>query len=134
MPTDIILLMWRAGSYPIVDGRLGNRQVIFLPEPASHFFRRPLLLTDKFKDPARTLGEMERLPGIFALRRLVFKTASRPSYTPLELELRLFSRDMVLTHTPIVSAMKLSERFFCSNTLIVYLCSEVNCLYIAIQN
>ena len=28
--------------------------------------------------------------------------------------------------------MKLSEHFFCSNTLIliVYLCSEVNCLYI----
>ena len=52
MPTDIILLMWRAGSYPIVDGRLGNRQVIFLPEPASHFFRRPLLLADKLKGPA----------------------------------------------------------------------------------
>ena len=73
---------------------------------------------------------MERLPGILALRRLAFNAAGRPSYTPCTLELRLFSRETVLTQTPMVLTMKLSEHFFCSNTLIVYLCSEVNCLYI----
>ena len=73
---------------------------------------------------------MERLPGVLALRRLAFNAARRPSYTPCTLELRLFSRETVLTQTPMVLAMKLSEHFFCSNTLIVYLCSEVNCLYI----
>ena len=77
---------------------------------------------------------MERLPGVLALRRLAFNAARRPSYTPYTLELRLFSRKTVLTQTPIVLAMKLSEYVFCSNTLIVYLCSEVNCLYITIQN
>ena len=73
---------------------------------------------------------MERLPGVLALRRLAFNAARRPSYTPCTLELRLFSHETVLTQTPMVLAMKLSEHFFCSNTLIVYLCSEVNCLYI----
>ena len=73
---------------------------------------------------------MERLPGVPALRRLAFNVARRPSYTPCTLELRLFSRETVLTLTPMVLAMKLSEHFFCSNTLIVYLCSEVNSLYI----
>ena len=73
---------------------------------------------------------MERLPGVLALRRLAFNVARRPSYTPCTLELRLFSRETVLTQTPMVLAMKLSEHFFCSNTLIVYLCSEVNSLYI----
>ena len=73
---------------------------------------------------------MERLLGVLALRRLAFNAARRPSYTPCTLELRLFSRETVLTQTPMVLAMKLSEHFFCSNTLIVYLCSEVNCLYI----
>ena len=73
---------------------------------------------------------MERLPGVLALLRLTFNAARRPSYTPYTLELRLFSRETVLTQTPMVLAMKLSEHFFCSNTLIVYLCSEVNCLYI----
>ena len=110
-----------------------DRLSSFLSQPAT-FSGDHYSLRISSKALLRTQGEMERLSGILALRRLVFKTASRPSYTPLELELRLFSRDMVLTHTPIVSAMKLSERFFCSNTLIVYLCSEVNCLYIAIQN
>ena len=65
-----------------------------------------------------------------ALQRLTFNVAWRPSYTPCTLELRLFSRETVLTLTPMALAMKLSEHFFCSNTLIVYLCSEVNCLYI----
>ena len=64
---------------------------------------------------------MERLPGVPALRRLAFNAARRPSYTPDTLELHLFSRKTVLTQTPIVLAMKLSEYFFCSNTLIVYL-------------
>ena len=73
---------------------------------------------------------MERLPGIPALRRLAFNVARWLSYTPCTLELRLFSSETVLTLTPMVLAMKLSEHFFCSNTLIVYLCSEVNCLYI----
>ena len=73
---------------------------------------------------------MERLPGVLALRRLAFNAARRPSYTPCTLELRLFSRETVLTQTPMVLAIKLSEHFFCSNTLIVYLCSKVNCLYI----
>ena len=73
---------------------------------------------------------MERLPGVLALRRLAFNAARRPSYTPCTLELRLFSSETVLTLTPMVLAMKLSEHFFCSNTLIVYLCSEVNSLYI----
>ena len=59
-----------------------------------------------------------------------FQRARRPSYTPYTLELRLFSRETVLTQTPMLLAMKLSKHFFCSNTLIVYLCSEVNCLYI----
>ncbi|SET06584.1 hypothetical protein SAMN04487825_1131, partial [Prevotella sp. kh1p2] len=53
-----------------------------------------------------------------------------PSYTPSALELRLRSRLTVLTDTPMVPAMKLSEHFLWSNTLIVYLCSGVNCLYI----
>ena len=70
------------------------------------------------------------MPGVPALRRLAFNVARRPSYTPCTLELRLFSRETVLTQIPMVLAMKLSEHFFCSNTLIVYLCSEVNCLYI----
>ena len=73
---------------------------------------------------------MERLPGVLALRRLAFNVARRQSYTSCTLELRLFSHETVLTLTPMVLAMKLSEHFFCSNTLIVYLCSEVNCLYI----
>ena len=73
---------------------------------------------------------MERLPGIPALRRLAFNVARWLSYTSCTLELRLFSSETVLTLTPMVLAMKLSEHFFCSNTLIVYLCSEVNCLYI----
>jgi len=69
MPTDIFLMMWRAGSYPIVDGRLGNRQVLFLPEPACHFFRRPLLLADEFKDPAADIrgnGTVTRHLGLAA--------------------------------------------------------------------
>ena len=78
----------------------------------------------------QTWGDMERLPGVPALRRLAFNVARRPSYTPCTLELRLFSRETVLTLTPMALVMKLSEHFFCSNTLIVYLCSEVNCLYI----
>src|SRR3712207_474321 len=73
---------------------------------------------------------MRRLPGVPALRRLDFATAIRPSYSPLALELRLRSRQTVLTDTPMVPAMKLSELFLWSNTLIVYLCSGVNCLYI----
>ena len=77
----------------------------------------------------RTWGNMERLPGVPALRHQAFNVARRQSYTSCTLELRLFSHETVLTLTPMVLAMKLSEHFFCSNTLIVYLCSEVNCLY-----
>lgn len=82
------------------------------------------------KTRLRTWGAMRRLPGVRAFRRFDFTTAIRPSYTPLALELRLRSRETVLTDTPMVLAMKLSEHFLWSNTLIVYLCSEVNCLYI----
>ena len=52
-------------------------------------------------------------------------------YTPRVLELRLSSRVMVELLTPIAFAISFLVHFFCSNTEIVYLCSEVSCLYIS---
>ena len=51
--------------------------------------------------------------------------------TPPWLELRFNSRVTVEGWTPIASAIDFFEHFLCSNTEIVYLCSEVSCLYIS---
>ena len=93
-----------------------------------------VILTDEFKDSTADVRGIWSGCRAFWPCDAWLNAARRPSYTPYTLELRLFSRETVLTQTPIVLAMKLSEHFFCSNTLIVYLCSEVNCLYITIQN
>lgn len=47
------------------------------------------------------------------------------------LELRLSSRVIVELLTPIACAISFFVHFLCSNTEIVYLCSEVSCLYIS---
>ena len=110
--------------------RVGSGQEHLAPIIPKGTTDRISLSRTRIKTLQRRWGDMEQLLGVLALRRLAFNAARRPSYTPCTLELRLFSRETVLTQTPMVLAMKLSEHFFCSNTLIVYLCSEVNCLYI----
>ena len=74
---------------------------------------------------------MERLPGIWCLRFSACLCALSHLYTPRELELRLNSRVTVELLTPIACAISFFVHFLCSNTEIVYLCSEVSCLYIS---
>ena len=78
----------------------------------------------------RNSAEIEWLPGFFDFRLRFFNSACLGSYTPLVFELREISRETVLTLTFMTRAMKVILIFFWSSTLIVYLCSEVNCLYI----
>ena len=74
---------------------------------------------------------MARLPGWRLLRLSALFCAQSHLYTPRWLELRFNSRVTVEGWTPIASAIDFFEHFLCSNTEIVYLCSEVSCLYIS---
>ena len=74
---------------------------------------------------------MARFPGVLLLRFSACFWALSHLYTPRWLELRFNSRVTVDGWTPMASAIDLFEHFLCSNTEIVYLCSEVNCLYIS---
>lgn len=106
----------------------------FIP---SSVFNRPAICSGDHcslrmspKTRVRTCCPMDRLPGGLALRRFVLRTARCALYTPFSLELRFISRETVLTDTFIVSAMNFNVHFLWSKTEIVYLCSEINCLYI----
>ena len=79
------------------------------------------------KTSARSARDIERFPGFLDLRLHFFNSACLGSYTPLTFELRVISRETVLVLTFITWAMKVLLIFFWSNTLIVYLCSDVNC-------
>ena len=74
---------------------------------------------------------MARLPGWRLLRLSALFCAQSHLYTPRWLELRFNSRVTVEGWTPIASAIDFFEHFLCSNTEIVYLCSEVSWLYIS---
>ena len=75
-----------------------------------------------------------RFPGCLCLWYTAFLWAVSHTYLPRLPVLRLSSRVMVEGCTPIALAMALFVSPFCNNTEIVYLCSEVSCLYISNAN
>ena len=75
-----------------------------------------------------------RFPGCLCLWYAAFLWAVSHTYLPRLPVLRLSSRVMVEGCTPIELAMALFVSPFCNNTEIVYLCSEVSCLYISNAN
>ena len=75
-----------------------------------------------------------RFPGCLCLWYTAFLWAVSQTYLPRLPVLRLSSRVMVEGCTPIALAMALFASPFCNNTEIVYLCSEVSCLYISNAN
>ena len=91
-----------------------------------HWFR-----FSRFMAMSRTNGLTERLPGTWCLRFSACLCALSHLYTPRALELRLSSRVIVELLTPIALAISFLVHFLCSKTEIVYLCSEVSCLYIS---
>lgn len=131
MFADVVLVIRGGRRYPVVDCRLGEAHTLFPAKPSRHLLWQPPFLADELKGTAALVRRDRPVTRVPRLAPPKLERVKRSSYTQWLLKLQQISRETLLMLTQIAPAMKLNVSFFWSNTLFVYFCSEIDCLYIS---